>query len=422
MIEIDQYDIAPPPETIRTDAIAKPEPESDPVDIWEVGRVLDTSGVGGGKDKGVLFSGGDDSLALTHLAMEQGWADFVVHLATNSELPENIDYVRCVCERHNWPLFIISSPMPLDIFAYRYSFPGSQCHTMAFHSFKGRQLAYFYRRRSGGVKFFSGVRKLESDRRMENITAEVQYEDASDGGNFTGWWVSPLIDKSDQWVRDYREQHDLSRNPIAEQIHRSGDCHCLAYGHRDEELTLLEAEYPEFAEWLLNVETRVQEYRGRVLFLDEQYTDVAADVDERRRQSLPYPMRLTVLKESFPDVYKTIVAIERETAILKGQTEATNFIGHGGLSSHRLRELQASADACQETLCETCQAPADSLASSVERSTQRAASELEDRVSQQSLPIDVDASRTSPVIEDASGTSSLSDSTTQVTLLDDGVS
>ena len=378
MIQMDTYDIAPPPDAVRTDEIPKPDPDTDPVDIWEIGRVLDTSGVNSrGKDKGVLFSGGDDSLALTHMAMEQGWADFVIHLNTNSSIPENIDYVREVCEEYQWPIFIISSPMPLDTFAYRYGFPGSSCHTMAFQYFKGRQLGHFYRKRSGDVKLFSGVRKLESDRRMENIEAEVQYEDASESGNFTGWWVSPLIDKTDDWVHEYRERHDLPRNPISQKIHRSGDCQCLAYGNRSEELVMIEAEYPEFAEWLLNVEKRVQEYRGRVYLLEDNYPDVAEHVEDLRERETPYPMKLTVLKQHFPQVYADIVSVTTEDVILRGKMEPTSYIGHGGLSTKELRNLTASADISQKTLCETCGNGCSTLATSVKRDVEAAKSQVE---------------------------------------------
>lgn len=397
MIEMDTYDIAPPDSAVQTDSIPKPEPESSPVDIWEIGRVLDTSGVGSrGKDKAVLFSGGDDSLALTHMAMEQGWADFVIHLNTNSSIPENIDYVREICEEYQWPFFIISSPMGLDTFAYRYGFPGSSCHTMAYQYFKGRQLGYFYRRRSGGIKLLSGVRKLESDRRMKHIDAEVDYEDVNKSGNFTGWWISPLMDKSDEWVAEYREWHDLPRNPVSKKIHRSGDCQCLAFGNRQEELIMIEAEYPDFAEWLLNVERRVQEYRGRVYLLEDEFPDVADQVNEIREQTEPYPMKLTVLKEHFPNVYSEIISVSRDDAILRGQMEPTSYIGHGGMSSKELRNLTASADVSQKTLCETCGNVCETLSSSVERNIERAQEQFsEPQTTQQELPVEIETQRSS---------------------------
>lgn len=372
------YEIYPPDSAIQTEKLSKPEPTSDPLPILEGDRLLDTSSVGDGKDRAILFSGGDDSLALTHFAFENDLADLVVHLDTGTSIPENIDYVRSVCQAHDWPLVIIRSPMPFDVFAFRYGFPGSSCHNMAFQYLKARQLTYFSKHREGDVKFLSGVRKLESDRRMKNVSAEVQYEDASGNGNFTGWWLSPLIDKSDEWVAEYRDKHDLSRNPVSAKIHRSGDCQCLAYGHRDTELTMIQSEYPEFAEWILNVETRVQEYRGRVHLLEENHPDVAAEVDEIRESEEPYPMRLTVLQSHFPEVYDAIVDIDRESAILRGQMEPTSYIGHGGLSSDELREKIARANPAQKTLCDNCEAPADNISSSVRRQQQQAQEALAD--------------------------------------------
>lgn len=378
ILQPSKYDIDPPAETITTQKIPKPQPETEPHTIWEMNSLLDTSGIGGGKDRAVLFSGGDDSLALTHMAFSNDWADLVIHLATGSEIPENLDYVRRVCTEFEWPLLILKSPLELETFGCRYGFPGAGAHNMAYNYFKSRQLAQFYQHREGSVKFISGVRRQESNRRMENIEAEVQYEDASDDGNFTGWWVSPLIDKSDEWVHKYREAHQLPRNPVSEKIHRSGDCQCLSFGHRGQELAIIEAKYPKFGRWLRNVERRVQEYRGRVMFLEEQYQDAYARVDELRKQERPNPMRLTVLKNEYPGIFDEIVGVPAETAILKGQTDTTNYLGHGGLSSQELRSLVAQADTCQQTLCETCQEPSDGIVKSVQQQRKHAASALED--------------------------------------------
>lgn len=372
---MDTYDIEPPDESIQTRAESKPEPEKGPVDIWEIDRFLEFPS-GNGTDRAVLFSGGDDSLALTHMAMENGWADLVIHLRTNSEIPENLSYVRRICEEYNWPLAVVGSPLSLHQFACRYGFPGVSCHTMAYQYFKGRQLGHFYQKRKGNIKLFSGVRKLESDRRMKNVTAEVQYE-TPEGGNFEGWWLSPLIDKPDEWVHEYRKQHGLPRNPVSQKIHRSGDCQCLAYGARQEELVMIEAEYPQFANWLLNVEKRTQEYRGRVELLEDNHSDVAGQVDELRKQSRPYPMRLSVLKSEFPDVYQAITDVDASTAIQRGRMEPTNYIGHGGMSSQDLRELTAQADKHQQTLCETCGDRCQSLSNAVEKDVSRATSNFE---------------------------------------------
>jgi 3'-phosphoadenosine 5'-phosphosulfate sulfotransferase (PAPS reductase)/FAD synthetase len=380
MIELDRYDtekgVEPPAEAVQTEAVEKPEPETDPVDIWESSRIIDTSGVGHGKDRIVLFSGGDDSLALTHMAMEEGWADFVVHLATNSSIPENVDYVREVCADHGWPFAIVKSPMPYRTFAYRYGFAGPPEHSTAYQYFKGRQLNYLFQRRPGSIKLLSGVRKLESDRRMRHVDAEVDYTTTDTGGNFTGWWLSPLHAKSDEWVAEYRDEHDLRRNPVSQRLHRSGDCQCFAFGDRTTELAMLEAEYPAMGKWLTNVERRVQEYRGRVELLGDRYPDVYEQVDSKRDATRPKPFRFTVLKDHAPEVYDELVGVPAEEAILRGQMEPTNYIGHGGMSSKELRDLTASADADQTTLCDTCGDGCARRSSAVENYTESAAEEF----------------------------------------------
>ena len=412
MIRMPSYDIDPPAEAIHTETIAKPEPESDPLDIWESHRTLETPDSSSEKSDAVLFSGGDDSLALTHMAMENGWTDLVIHLDTNSSIPENLDYVRAVSEEYNWPLMIISSPMPLDTFAYRYGFPGPSAHTMAFNYFKSRQLGFFYRKKAGEVRYFSGVRKLESDRRMKNVKAEVQYASTNADEDFSGWWVSPLIDKSDEWVEQYRDTHDLPHNPVTTKIHRSGDCQCLAYGNREEELVMIEAEYPEFAEWLHNVETRTQEYRGRVQILAEQYPTVSDHVNELRKEERPNPMRLSVLKDHYPGVFDAIASVDKDTAILKGKTDPTAYIGHGGLSSKELRNLVTHADTSQQTLCENCGDPCYTRASSVEAHVEDAEERAQRAETvQQTLPAEEVARKSSPVI--SNDTPTPTDSTIQ---------
>jgi 3'-phosphoadenosine 5'-phosphosulfate sulfotransferase (PAPS reductase)/FAD synthetase len=368
--------------------VSKPEPESDPVDIFEQ-DLLDTSGctISDGIDRFALFSGGDDSLALTHLAMEQGWTQGVVHLVTRSAIPENIDYVRRVCRDYAWPLFLIRAPIGLDTFGFRYGFPGADLHQAAFNYFKGRQLQALSTHRDGDLKLFSGVRIHESDRRMENISAEVEYQDPQHG-NFRGWWISPLFEERDQWVLDYRKQHDLPRNPVAQKIHRSGDCQCLAFGHRDEELVQIMAEYEDFGQWLMNVETRVQEYRGRVDYLQDQYPSIYNAVDDRRDDSRPKPFRLSILRDRYPGIFADVVSLSADDAITRGKLDTNNYLGHGGLSSKELREKLADADASQRTLCDTCAEPDTSLPASVRRRRSEAVSDVGEGTHQ----IELDAS------------------------------
>jgi len=381
MIELPELDITPPEKAVQTDAIDKPSPSSSSVYPFEIDRILSerlSSGRHEGLERAVLFSGGDDSLALAHYCIETlEAADFVIYLATNTSLPQNIDYVRDVCAEFNWPFAIINSPMTLPKLGYRYGFPGPDYHNVAFQYLKARQLQHVHQQMAPtkDIKFFSGVRRDESDRRLKNITAEVQYESTSNG-NFDGWWISPLLDMSDEEVHEYRTEHDLPRNPVASRIHRSGDCFCLAYGNRTEELLLLEAEYPEFAHWIKNVERRVGEYRGRLKFLAREYPSIKAELDVLRKETRPHPFRLTLLKNEYPDVFEWLVSIPADEAVGMGRTEATSYIGHGGMSSQELRAFVAEADISQETLCETCGGRAAELNGDVKRLQEQAQDSL----------------------------------------------
>lgn len=381
MIELPELDITPPEEAVQTDAIDKPSPSSDPIYPFEIDRILSerlSNGRHEGLERAVLFSGGDDSLALAHYIIETlEAADFVIYLATNTSLPQNIDYVRDVCAEFSWPFAIIKSPMTLPKLGYRYGFPGPDYHNVAFQYLKARQLQYIHQQMAStkDIKFFSGVRRDESDRRLKNITAEVQYESASNG-NFDGWWISPLLNMSDEEVYEYRIEHDLPRNPASSRIHRSGDCFCLAYGSRTEELLLLEAEYPEFADWIKNVERRVGEYRGRLKFLAQEHPKIKAELDVLRKETRPHPFRLTLLKDEYPDIFEWLVSIPADEAVGMGRTEATSFIGHGGMSSQEIRALVAEADISQETLCETCGGRAVELNDDVRRLQEQAQNSL----------------------------------------------
>lgn len=252
-----------------------------------------------------LFSGGDDSLASTHLVMERRDtpADRVVYLDTRSGLDANLEYVREVCDDYGWPLVVATAPIDLEQFATgdgpgdrdAWGFPGPGAHSWAFRYFKERQIQHLNQCHDDPAHFYTGVRSAESDRRLENVN--------DTGRDDTGRWVyvNPIHDWPDRAVDAYRERHDLPRNPVAEAIGRSGDCYCGAFAARTEELVELQAHYPDHAEWLLDVEQRVQAALG-------------ADRDEA-------------------------------------------YWGFGNLGDKELRAMVAANDPDQMALCSTCDVP-----------------------------------------------------------------
>lgn len=204
-----------------------------------------------------LFSGGYDSLVMTHKVMEEGDAEAVLHLDTGTGIDENLQFVKDVCEGYGWPLYIRESKKDLVEFAKDWGFPTAAAHSWAYRYFKEHTLGRFTTELENYPHYYTGVRSAESERRKINVTEEYQ-----DHPNDRWTWVAPIMDWTDQDCHDYRERHDLPENPVAENICRSGECYCGAFAHRDEELLQLEAHYPEHYDWLMDVEAEVQEEIG----------------------------------------------------------------------------------------------------------------------------------------------------------------
>lgn len=204
-----------------------------------------------------LFSGGTDSLVATHYAMENGHAEEVIYLDTNTGIPENLEYVEGVCESFGWPLRVEEAPLTLKEFVDRFEgFPGPQAHRWAYIFLKERQLERVATETEGKPHFWTGVRKDESTRRRMNVPDELTEE-------VDQWiWENPIAYWSDERVEAYIEYHGLPTNPVHQLIHRSGDCYCGAFASRDEELIDLQANFPEHYEWLMEVEEYAIEQLG----------------------------------------------------------------------------------------------------------------------------------------------------------------
>lgn len=204
-----------------------------------------------------LFSGGHDSLVSSHIAMEKGPATEVLHLDTNTGIPQNLEHIEYVCGEYGWPLQIVESPKTLKEFAKEWGFPGPGWHHIAYRWFKERQLEQVASEADGKPHFWAGVRKDESDNRLKAINKTGVVEPADQ------WiWHKPLAYMTKDRCEEYIDKNSLPRNPVVENIHRSGECYCGAYATRDEELIDLQVHYPEHYEWLKEVEDEVIAERG----------------------------------------------------------------------------------------------------------------------------------------------------------------
>lgn len=242
-----------------------------------------------------LFSGGHDSLVATHKAMRQGDAECVLHIDTGIGIPETKDYIHSVVDKFDWPYVSVTSDFDFEEIVLENQFPGPAVHIIMYSKLKERALRHPPRQIDGKPHYYTGVRRHESETRFRNLEEPVK-EDTS------WWWHAPIHDMTDQGVLDYMKEHDLPKSPVKMNFHHSGECLCGAFGNRTEELTLLEAHYPETAERIKQLESEVQEQH---------------DSEDPR-----------------------------------------SYWAHGGMSSIDLRALLADNDESQMLLCQSCEANA----------------------------------------------------------------
>lgn len=205
-----------------------------------------------------LFSGGDDSLTVTHFASGQlgTLMDAVVHINTGIGLPQTRAHVDVVCDLFGWELLEYKAKdlgQDYEALVLEYGFPGPDHHTKMFNRLKERALRALTRDYPGGnVMLISGLRQQESGRRMRLKSEAVQ----KDGRRI---WCAPFFYYSNDQVREYREKQlaHVPKNPAKEYLCMSGECLCGAYA-RPNELKQIEAFFPEMGNYLRNLEKRVR--------------------------------------------------------------------------------------------------------------------------------------------------------------------
>lgn len=218
-----------------------------------------------------LFSGGHDSVSVTHFAastLGNGLAG-IVHINTGIGIPETRQYVRETCKSFGWNLLEYKAtentnakgepdPQVYEDLVVRLGFPGARTkangHGMMYARLKERQLRRLARDYGASSKhpimLIAGCRKEESTRRMGNTKAIDRQ------GRFV--WVNPFLDMTALDCSEYMKREGIPRNPVKDRLHISGECLCGAFA-KPGELSEIELWYPKTAAHIKRIEAKVRE-------------------------------------------------------------------------------------------------------------------------------------------------------------------
>jgi 3'-phosphoadenosine 5'-phosphosulfate sulfotransferase (PAPS reductase)/FAD synthetase len=193
-----------------------------------------------------LFSGGHDSLCSTALAAKHPAFTAAVHINTGIGIEETREFVRGTCSERGWALIEMwpDGKTYRDLIAEKGMPNGPKSHNTMYYWLKQRQVRRLVREhkqsRNGRIALVTGIRISESVRRMgAGISVPIRREGAQ-------LWVNPILDWTKTDCNSFMEREGLTRNPVVDLLHRSGECLCGALAHRSE-LAEIEGWYPKAA-------------------------------------------------------------------------------------------------------------------------------------------------------------------------------
>jgi 3'-phosphoadenosine 5'-phosphosulfate sulfotransferase (PAPS reductase)/FAD synthetase len=204
------------------------------------------------------FSGGRDSLAVSHWMMESVPGCELFHCNTGIGIERTREFVRDTCSDRHWPLHEIRAKedcgMDYDAIVLKHGFPGPDSHSMMYSSLKERPIRELVRRAQNGkrgarVLLATGIRWEESTRRMRYAGQEV----TRDGSHV---WCSPIYWWSGTDRDVYNKEHGLPINPVSAMLGMSGECLCGAFAHYGEK-SLIKLVCPSTAARIEALEQRV---------------------------------------------------------------------------------------------------------------------------------------------------------------------
>jgi len=211
-----------------------------------------------------MVSGGKDSAASDQVARELGAEiRFVMHGNTRCGISETTDFVRANYGALGDYVEADAGTAYQDYVLRKGFFgKGVGAHGFSYRVLKATPFRKAVSReirkgkRDVRVLFLNGARKDESENRKANL--EPFRRDPASPGNI---WVN-LIHDWDQSTRDaYLESRNVTINPVATQLCRSGECMC---GTMQTEQERIEASvlYPAWGKWLNELDTEARRLHG----------------------------------------------------------------------------------------------------------------------------------------------------------------
>jgi 3'-phosphoadenosine 5'-phosphosulfate sulfotransferase (PAPS reductase)/FAD synthetase len=189
--------------------------------------------------KVLMFSGGKDSMATWEVCKALGVKlDFVMHINTGIGIPETTEFVKSWGNDCGVPFIETSAGSTYDDYVIRKGFFGvgtgfNSAHSMAFRLLKRVALtaacsSIRQRKRNRPILLINGARTAESANRMENMAGKYIKCDRYTKGKpaSSNWWVSPLLDWSDDDRDTFLQERRCPINPVSKAICRSGECMC----------------------------------------------------------------------------------------------------------------------------------------------------------------------------------------------------
>lgn len=210
-----------------------------------------------------LFSGGNDSAVASHVSLP--WLTSIAHVNTGIGIPDANRHARQVAAHWGTPFLELVTPPEVYegiLFAPKkdgtlFGFPGPAAHDVCYWYLKERRLRELRRRfirnpRVDRVLFVTGIRKSESARRMRlDLSVPIRREGST-------VWVSPILYFESIQVQEYIDRYMIPRSPVADLLHKSGECLCGAFA-KSEELKEIEFWYPAVGARIRDLERRLRE-------------------------------------------------------------------------------------------------------------------------------------------------------------------